>query len=487
MRRIQILLILLPGWLLGQSISFDTYFIDRTMRIDYYHTGDAAEEEVTLDQIYEQGSWAGSLKNLIDPFNNGGYIYKVYDVFSNRLIYSFGFNSYFEEYQTTNPAIEGVSRTYHESALIPYPKSKVRFVIEKRDKHHIPYPVFSNTIDPESIDILREGVPEYATVLEIHKSGDPHEKVDFVWIAEGYTQDELSVFEEDVEHLKKLLFGMAPYKKHKRKFNIHGVFKPSMDSGIDEPRQGVYRRTAVDASFNALHLERYVLTENNKAYRDLAAHVPYDGLYILVNSDRYGGGGIYRFFGITTTHDVRSDGVFLHELGHSFAGLADEYYTSDVAYNDFYPPGVEPLEPNITALLDPDNVKWKALLSPGIEIPTNYGKESFDSLTAERNTIRKQIREKLEAMEKAGSSEEEITVVTDSFQENLEEIRNRLSELQDEFASLEGKVGVFEGAGYSATGLYRPQLDCLMKSTSRDYFCRVCQVAIERMIRFYSE
>lgn len=479
---------LIPCLLLAQnSLSFDDYFLDKTMRIDYYHVGDAKEEFITIDQIYQQGIWAGNFKNLIDPFNNGKYEIKVYDVASNRLIYSRGYATYFGEYTTTTPAIEGIKRTYHESALIPYPKKPVLLVFERRNKKNILEPLFSTQIDPGDYHINKEKANTDIMVIDALVNGDPHSKVDLAWIAEGYTVQEFDKFKKDVDRFIAALFEVEPYDRLKDRFNIYGVFRPSAESGVDQPREGIFKETIVNSSFNALDLDRYLLTEDNKSMQDIASVVPFDAIVIMVNSERYGGGGIYNFYGLSTVDNQLSENVFIHEFGHSFAGLGDEYYTSDVAYNDFYPKGVEPTDPNITALLDPDNVKWKDLVSPGIEIPTNWGKQESEALQAELQKSRKELREQMAQLEKSGESRSKIEKIKAEFQKKFDEIDNKIDQVRDKYSHLSDKVGAFEGAGYSATGLYRPMMNCLMFGNRERKFCKVCQRAIERMILFYTE
>jgi hypothetical protein len=255
-------------------LKFDDYFVDRTMRIDYFHIGDSKEEWITIDQIYEQGIWAGSLRNLLDKFDNGRYYAKVYDVPSGRLIFSKGWDSYFGEYKTTGQALRGLKKTYHETVLIPYPKKKIKFTLEVRNRENILQLLFSQEVDPSSISIIKERSDKGVKVFEILKSGDPHERVDVAFIAEGYTRKEEGKLKADLELFTKVFFNHEPYKTYKAEFNIYGVFKPSDESGCDEPRHGVYKNTAVSASFNALGSERYLLTEDNKSLRDIAAHVP---------------------------------------------------------------------------------------------------------------------------------------------------------------------------------------------------------------------
>lgn len=482
---------LLRFWLLilpvqGQ-VKFDEFFVDQTLRIDYYHIGDAKEEFITIDQLYQQGSWAGHPSNLIDPFNNGKYEIKVYDIASNRLIYSKGYATYFGEYATTDPAIKGVKRTYHETVLIPYPKKPVLLVFKRRNRMNILEPLFSTKIDPSDYHIHRENIDLGDQIYQALQTGSPHSKVDLAWIAEGYTAQQFDKFKKDVDRFMTALFEVAPYDRLKDRFNIYGVFRASAESGVDQPREGIYKETIVNASFNALDLDRYLLTEDTKSIHDIAACVPYDAIFILVNSERYGGGGIYNFYGVSTVDNALSLNVFIHEFGHSFAGLGDEYYTSDVAYNEFYPPGVEPTDPNITALLDPENLKWKDLVSPGIAIPTPWGKAEFEALQAELQKNRKEMRDAIAQLEKSGAATAKIDRTRADFQKKIDEINKKMDQVREKYRHLEDKVGAFEGAGYSAKGLYRPMMNCLMFGNRERKFCLVCQRAIQRMIEFYSE
>ncbi len=468
------------------SFRFEDYFLDKTMRVDYFHIGDVKEEWVTLDQVYQQGIWAGSQRNLIDKFNNGTYAIKIYDNSSGKLIFSKGFNSYFGEYKTTTQALKGIKRTYHESALIPYPKKKIKFTLEVRDRNNVLQPLFSQVIDPSSVSIIKENLSRGVEVLEVVNNGDPHTKVDVAFIGEGYTAEEREKFEADVKRFTAVLFGFEPYKTHKSLFNIYGVLKPSMDSGCDEPRSGIFKNTSLNATFNSFGSERYLMTEDNKSLRDIAAHVPYDTLFIMVNHKRYGGGGIYNLYCTFTVDNQWFEYLFLHEFGHSFAGLADEYYTSSVAYNEFYPRGVEPLEANITALLDPKNLKWKNWVTPGIEIPTPWEKEEFDRMDEAYQKVRREINDRIAKMKREGAPPAEVQKVEE---ESERRSREHAGKVDDYLAKsrFKGQVGAFEGAGYSAEGLYRPMLDCLMFTKGKKPFCKVCAEAVLRVIKHYSE
>jgi hypothetical protein len=481
------IILIIPGALLAQaSLNFDDYFVDKTMRLDYFHTGDAQQEWITVDQVYEQGVWAGSLSNLIDNLDNGRYYAKIYDSSSGKLIFSKGFDSYFGEYKTTDQALKGIKRAYHESILIPYPKKKIRFTLEVRDRKNILQPLFSQEIDPSSVSIIKENLDEKVKVLEILKSGDPHQKVDIAFIAEGYTSEQEKKVEADLWRFIEIFFNHKPYRTYKDRFNIYGVFKPSQESGCDEPRAGIFKNTVLNATFNSLGSERYLLTEDNKSLRDIAAHVPYDALFIMINHKRYGGGGIYNLYCTFTVDNQWSEYVFLHEFGHSFAGLADEYYTSSVAYNEFYPRGVEPVEPNITALLDPKNLKWKDLLTPGIEIPTPWEKEGFDKMDEAYQKIRSELNEKIARMKREKAPQAEV----EKAEMESERLSREHAEKMDDYlakSKFKDKVGAFEGAGYSAQGLYRPMLDCLMFTKGKKPFCKVCEQAVVRVIKHFSQ
>ena len=472
---------------LAKPVGFDDYFIDKTMRVDYFHIGDAATEIVTIDHVYQYGIWAGSLKNLIDNFNNGAYYYKIYDEASGALIFSYGFDSYFKEYQTSEEAAKGIKRTYHESAVIPFPKNKIKFVLEKRDKQNKLNEIFSAMIDPSDLYIIKDAVQDDdVKVYKSHFSGDAHLKVDVVVLGDGYAASEKEKFEKDLNRYTEIFFNHEPYKSNKDKFNIYGVFKPSEESGIDEPGADIYKNTVLSTTFYSLGSERYVLTEDNKSMRDLAAHVPYDAIYIMCNSPRYGGGGIYNFYCTFVSDNQFSPYIFLHEFGHSFGGLADEYYTSEVAYNEFYTPGLEPVEPNITRFIDKGNLKWKNLVTPGIELPTPWEKEEYDKMDYAWQKERREMNKNIAELKRNKASQDEIDKVQNEY--NLKDKMH--SDEVDKYLHASkywNQVGVFEGAGYSAKGMYRPMLDCIMFSKGTKPFCKVCETYVERVIKYFAE
>ncbi len=285
------------------------------------------------------------------------------------------------------------------------------------------------------------------------------------------------------------LFSIEPFKRNKEKFNVRGILRYSQESGVDEPTKNRYKNTILDATFNSFDSPRYLLTENNKMLHDIAARVPHDAIIILANIDRYGGGGIYNFYSISTANESRwNDFVFIHEFGHSFAGLADEYYSSSVAYDDFYPAGIEPTEPNITRLLNSKQLKWKAMLDEGLEIPTDWGKSQYDSMSIRVGELHRERNAAVADLKAENKTETEIDKCRENFKQDIAATRQRLKDFMSNHP-LRGKVGVFEGAGYSTEGIYRPTLNSMMHQfTDQDKkFYPVSEHAIETVIDYYTK
>jgi len=466
---------------------FEDRFTGKALRFDMYQTGDAKSETLTIDAVYEEPLWPETRTRLVDPFNIGRYMLKVYDLAGNVLIYSRGFDTMFAEYKTTTPALEGVVRVFQRSLRIPEPRKPFFFVVEARDKKNIPHPVFTQAVDPSDYHIRRETTAAGDFIYEPVVAGDPKTTLDLVFVAEGYLASGKDKFKTDVDRMAKALFETEPYRSAKGRISIRGVFRPSPERSMDEPRQRAYRKTVLDAGFNAFDLDRYMLIEKDHRLHEIAAQAPYDAIVVLVDSTRYGGGSICFDYCVTTTDNSRSLEVFLHELGHSFGGLADEYYASEVAYNDFYPKGVEPLEPNITALLDPANVKWQDLLSPGIGVPTEYGKDAQEALQAERQARRKAVAAELAQAKEKGADAAALKTIQDRAAAADKTTQAKIDEIRKTYAHLADKIGVFEGAGYAAKGLYRSQMACIMIANPKLEFCAVCRRALAAMINYYAE
>jgi hypothetical protein len=466
---------------------FDDYFLDETLRIDYFHIGDAKTEMITIDKLFRYGIWAGSLTHLVDNLNNGKYYVKIYDSATMKLIYSKGFDTLFGEYASSDDGLNGIVKSFHESAIIPFPKNKIIFALEKRNDKNLLDEFFKTEIDPASIFIIKDKVLDASVeILKPVYNEDPHTRVDIAILAEGYTKSEREKFEKDLNKFVEYFFEQEPYKSQKSDFNIYGVFKPSEESGTDLPGADIFVNTVLNTTFWTLGSERYLMTEDNLSMRNLAAFVPYDAIYIQVNHPRYGGGGIYNQYCTYTTDNQFAKYLFTHEFGHSFTGLADEYYTSDVAYNDFFKPTVEPVEPNITALMDTKNVKWKKYLSDGIEIPTPWEKEEFDRFSYEWLKERNRLNSFVSELKRNRAPENEIKTAEEEYAMK----DKKQSEKVDKYlmsSKYWNKVGAFEGGGYQPTGIYRPMIDCIMFSKGDKPFCKVCEEAIKIVIKSYTD
>jgi hypothetical protein len=450
---------------------YERFFTNKTMRVDYFHTGSKGQETFSLDEVIEEGEWPGSNVNLIDTLNLGEYLVRVFDVQTNLLIYSRGFSSIFNEWQTTDEALAGVYRTFSESARLPFPKHQIQFTIARRDKRMEFHELWSFRIDPnEPLQVNKEVRTYPFAVNRIMGNGKPTEKVDILILGDGYSKTDMGKFRKDAARMNGTMFNTEPFKSRKSDFNVWTIDVESAESGIDIPDKGVWKNNKLGTRYSTFGLARYVLTTHNKVLRDIAAAAPYDYICILVNDSRYGGGGIFNLYATTYTgekvkgQEWQMDYMYVHEFGHSFVGLGDEYYGSTVAYNDFYLPGVEPWEPNVTALVDKSKLKWSALVSSGTPIPTPWDKSKYDSLETVRGKLDRLAADYYDRREPIFKMQREI--------------------LSD--ARYVGKVGAFEGAGYAAKGLYRPSADCRMFSLSLVEFDPVCSAAITRMIDFYS-
>jgi hypothetical protein len=440
------------------------------MRLDYYHTGNATEEMFSLDRVViEPLPWAGNPDKLIDETNLGKYLFEVRDQKSGRMLYSRGFVSIYGEWETTDEA-RSVNRTFHESLRFPAPEDTVQIVLKKRDAKNSFREIWKTTLDPKDIFIDRSKMAQPAPVIEIQKNGDPSAKVDFLILGDGYTIGEAKKFEADARRLAEILFATSPFKEHRTDFNVWALSPPALESGISRPSSGMYRDSPIGATYDAFGSERYVLTFDNRAFRRAASFAPYDFVEILVNNQTYGGGAIFNLYSTVAADSLWSPYVFVHEFGHHFAGLADEYYTSAVAYAPATS-RVEPWEPNVTALLDPANLKWKDLVTQGTPIPTPWEKEAFEKYSLDVQKRRQEIR-------RLGRPEKEMDAL---FTEELAHEARLFA--KEKHA---GQVGAFEGANYEAKGYYRPQVDCIMFTRS-NAFCAVCRRAIERVIQLYSK
>ncbi len=447
--------------------TFTKFFKDKTMRVDYFHSGTSAEEHFALDRILSDGEWAGSVNHLIDEVNFGLYQFDVFDLATGELIYNRGFASVFGEWQTI-PEAQKKWGTFHESLRFPWPLNSVMLVMKKRNAENEFVKIWETEIDPSSRAVTpADLVSEYKS-NDILISGPAKEKVDIVILADGYKADEMDKFRKDAERLTAELFAVEPFKSRKSDFNIRTVETPSANSGVNKPHPGVFARTPLSVHYSSFDSERYALSYDNRTIRDVASTVPYDFMYLLINEKTYGGGGIYQLYASVAVDNLFSDYIFVHEFGHHFAALADEYYSSSVSYQ-MPEIEVEPWEANITALID-GKLKWQDMVKEGTPIPTPWDKEKFDNHAIE---IQKE-RDRLRAAKAPESVLEEL------FLKQRKEETKMISEMENT-----GTIGAFEGASYYQYGMYRSSTDCIMYTRNSNNFCPVCQKAISDVIDQY--
>lgn len=402
---------------------FDTYFYNKTLRMDYFHCGDDKTSEYYFDELLEEPYWGGSKVNLIDTNFYGNLYVNVYDQKSGKLIYSRGYCTLFGEWQTV-PEAQTTRRCCTESVVMPYPKNNVRIEFTSRNKKGKFEKKFEYAVDVNSYFIKKDRRHEHPT-FDVLYSGNPAQCVDIVLLPDGYTAAEMEQFKADCKKFMNGILSFSPYKENRHRFNVRAVLAPSQESGADIPGENIWKNTILNSSFYTFDTDRYVMTYDFKAMRDLAANAPYDFIYVIANTPKYGGGAIYNHYGLSSAGSDAYAKVYVHEFGHLFLGLGDEYVGGS-AYSDMYPAGIEPWEANLTTLVDFDK-KWKNMLDAKTPIPTSLDKKNPD------------------------------------------------------------KLGVYEGGGYVSKGVYRPRANCMMNSFSVDDFCPVCVRAIQKQIDFYAK
>lgn len=405
------------------SAQFNKLFEPKTLRIDYYHCGTHTEEQFYFSELKQEPYWGGSKTNMIDTRSYGAYLVEMRSAATNDLLYSKGYSTLFTEWQAT-PEASTTPSCYPESLILPFPKEKVIVSISSRVKG-VFIKKFEMKVDPSSYLIKKE--KENLPVFDVLVSGDPASKVDIVLLAEGYTEGQQDLFKADCQKFAEDMFRYSPYDRNKNKFNIRGIWAPSLQEGPDIPGDSIWHNTYLNSSYYTFNSDRYLMVNDYHGVCDMAANAPYDYIYILANTNKYGGGAIYNFYGISAAHyeDERAK-IYIHEFGHLFAGLGDEY-EGGADYSDYYPEGVEPWEPNLTTLVNFSS-KWEYLLPKGTPIPT------------------------------------------------------------PKVAANAQKLGVYEGGGYLSKGVYRPWINCMMNNFHTiDIFCPVCSRAIQETIDYQSK
>ena len=410
-----------------QAQSFTDFFENKTLRTDYIFTGDAQKQEVYLDELSSLPHWAGRRHNLSElPLAGNGEI-TMTDKASGQVIYRTSFSSLFQEWVSEEEATR-VKKGFENSFLLPFPKQAALVTVTLKNVHHKPVATLTHEVRPDDILIHERGLQRITPHRYMHQSGSMEDCIDVAILAEGYTTEEMDLFYKDAQATCEALFEHEPFKKLKHKFNIVAVASPSEDSGVSIPRKDEWKSTAVSSHFDTFYSDRYLTTSRVKSIHNWLAGIPYEHIIILANTDTYGGGGIYNSYTLTTAHHPSFKPVVVHEFGHSFGGLADEYFYSD-APSPQYPYTIEPWEQNISTLVDFES-KWKDMVPAGTPVPTPKKTSADEIFTA---------------------------------------------------------VGVYEGAGYTSKGIYRPVTECRMKINEAPAFCPVCQRALERLILFYTE
>ena len=411
----------------GFAQNFNDYFLDKTLRLDYLFTGNAQKQEIVLDGLSSLPEWAGRRHHLAEiPLEGNGKI-TVKEKSTGKIIYRTSFSSLFQEWVGEKEA-QSITRGYENTFLVPFPKQHVIVTAELTNARREVCATFTHEINPKDILIQELGIKRVTPHKYLLKSGSSKDCIDIAIMAEGYTAEEMDLFYADAQKACNALFDHTPFKENKNKFNIVAVASPSKESGVSIPREKKWKETAVNSHFDTFYSDRYLTTRSVKKIHNWLAGIPYEHIVILANTDTYGGGGIYNSYTLTTAHHSMFEPVVVHEFGHSFGGLADEYAYSNEP-SSLFPSDVEPWEPNITTLVDFDK-KWKDMLPKGTPIPTKP---------------------------------------------------------ETDVKKIYTKVGVYEGGGYSLKGIYRPATECRMKINEAPVFCPVCQRALGRMIDFYTE
>ncbi|MBR7801734.1 M64 family metallopeptidase [Undibacterium fentianense] len=441
-----------------------------TLRLDYFHSGNAKTEHYALDRIViEPLPWPGNPKKNLDNTNRGSHLFEVRDKQTGKLLYSRGFATVFGEWQSTDQANK-LERGFQESLRFPKPDAPVSVHVLKRDNHNQFQLAWSIDVDPNAQQVIRHSAAPQFTPVLVHGDGKTQNKVDLLIIGDGYTKKEMTKFIRDAKRMSRYLFTVSPYKERSDDFNVWALAVPTLQTGISRPSTGQFHADSTGASYDIFGSERYVLTLDNRALREIAQNAPYEFIEILVNNETYGGGGIFGQFSTAAANSDWANYLFVHEFGHHFAALADEYYTSPVAYQTGADILVEPWEPNVTALKNPSQLKWRDLIQDGTAIPSSWPKERYEAIAREFQQTRAQLR-------KEQRPETEMSAL---FKKDLAETTELFSKDPNY-----NKIGAFEGANYEAKGYFRSQMQCLMFDRS-EQFCQVCQNAIHNIIDLYS-
>lgn len=427
MRKFLMMIVAIAATVAASAQSFDAKFDDATLRLDYTFMGNATEQYIAIADLSSTPNWWGRRINLdTTPLKGNGDL-TLRDSATGEVLYKTSFSSLFQEWITTPEALT-VTKSFEFTLLVPKPKQSVVATLVLRDNTD-KESSHTFTIDPRDLLIRDDSKIAPLPYTYIHKGGDSKECIDVAIVAEGYTSEEMELFMEDAKITAEEILSYEPFKSHRDKFNFIAVASPSKDSNVSVPQQEAWRSTAVGSNFMTFYMARYLTSGNVYAMYDIVTNIPCEHFVILANTDTYGGGGIYNSYTLTTAHHRDFRPVVVHEFGHSFAGLGDEYFYDNADDNDnMHSLNHEPWEPNITTMVDFDS-KWADMVAEGVEIPT--------AVTPERTA-------------------------------------NYV-------------VGAYEGGGYLSKGIFRPTDVCRMRNNTAERFCPVCERAIERVILHQAE
>lgn len=404
---------------------FADHFADKTLRVDYIFNGNASGQAICLDGLSALPTWAGRKHHLAElPLQGNGQII-MRNAASGKTIYTTSFSSLFQEWLETDEA-RNVTKGFENTFLLPYPLQPVEIEITLLDPRRNVRASMKHIMHPNDVLIEQKGNSHITPHKYLLHNDSPEKCIDVAILAEGYTLQEMQTFYEDADIACKSIFDHEPFKSMKKRFNVVAVASPSTDSGVSVPRLNEWKHTAFGSHFSTFYSDRYLTTSRVKAIHDALAGIPYEHIIILANTEEYGGGGIYNSYTLTTAHHPMFRPVVVHEFGHSFGGLADEYFYDNDVMTDTYPLDIEPWEQNISTQVD-FAAKWKDMLSENTPVPTPAD------------------------------------------------------------VSKNYPTGVYEGGGYSAKGIFRPAENCRMRTNEYPAFCPVCQRALRRIIEFYTE
>ena len=431
MKRVFILLLLTIS-LNAVAQDFKQYFDDATLRIDYIFSGNAKHQAIAVDELYRLPHWFGKHERLSElPIEGNGQI-TVRDHRTQKVIYRNSFSTLFQEWLTYDEAKKPSSKSFENVFLVPYPKDSIDVTVELRNNRREVTVSMTHLVAPRDILIRHMGERNVTPYETLQQAADPSRCIHTAYIAEGYTEAEMPVFIKDCRIAMEALFAHEPFKSMRQRFNIIAVKAPSAESGTSEPSKGIWKNTALHSHFDTFYSDRYLTTLHLKDLHNWLAGTPYEHIIVLVNTEKYGGGGILNSYNLSMAHNDYFKPVVVHEFGHSFAGLGDEYAYEKETIN-MYPTDVEPWEPNLTTLVD-FHGKWENLINKKTPIPTPQPAD-LDKPNARRD---------------------------------------------------KWKIGAYEPAGYAQHGVYRGFPDCRMRTNVHPEFCPVCTQAITRLIQFYT-